>query len=383
MKSRSHSLGRSLTLAALLVAAPAAGLAVDTVDYLSSLRNAAYRLEPAEFGFARANITRGYQVLDRVLDGSHSALGEAENDAADAVAVMWALFDAACAKDQAYEQGSYVVEDRNGYLLQFLKSNDGAFSRMSTHLDKASQITKAGHFGIDVLGSYRAGDASWRPYSPSNPEFVQQNILPARKGTILFIPMAADPAIGLETQHIFIKTEDNGMRTWSGYLHHAWDLVAGRIQKLLQIKQEETARKERIDDGLVRAYRQVLARVPQGRATKLAKDAPKLGVRVMVAEANRLKGLDPALDASIRGFTDTVAARNYDHLAVRTGDEVVFSENDLRLAMKPHLDAPGRPEPAADEAAWEMNLALSTPSVPAAPEEEPRGLFERITSWLW
>jgi hypothetical protein len=383
MTSRRTSLGRSLILAVLLTGGSATGFAVDTVEYLSTVRNASYRLEPNEFGFARENIARGYQVLDRVLDGCHSVLGEAETDATDTVAVMWALFDAACAKDQGYEQGSYVVEDRHGYLLQFLKGNHGTYGRISTHLKEPSRLTQAGHYGIDVLGDYQAGEGSWRPYAASNPAFVQQNILPARKGTILFIPMAADPSIGLHTQHIFIKTEDHGMRTWSGYLHHGWDLVAGRVGKLLGLQTEEVARKERIDDHLAAAWAEVQVRVPRNEATRLSRNAHKIGVRVMVAEARRLQGKDPELDLAIHNFQGLVASRNYDFLDVRTGDEVIFSEIDLRQAMVPHLQARGRLLPAADGDAWMMDFDASSPSLPAPAPEQPKGLLDRMTSWLW
>ena len=128
--------------------------------------------------------------------------------------------------------------------------------------------------------------------------------------------MAADPRIGLETRHVFIKMEDHGLRTWHGYLNHAWDFLTGTILRLNN--GPEVARKERIDGDLTEAYNRMVHTLPVAHRALLDPNAKALGVRVMVAQAERVKamGAGAKADAAADGFLRRVEARNLDHLQV-------------------------------------------------------------------
>lgn len=375
---------------ALLAAAPAA-LRADAVDYLRHSVAPRYQLEMNETHFAEKNIQKGRAILDRILDDRYDYLGDEATYGTDLVAVMWALFDAGVAKGQGYEQGSFVVEDRDWRLFDFLRGNGGAYARHSSHLKRATRLTNAGHYGIDILGSYQAGAADWKPYSCLNPAFVQQNILPARKGTILFVPMPAGRDMHLATNQIFIKMEDHGIRTWYGYANHAWDFITGTCLGLGGGSGE--ARKERVDPHLARRYKAMIGRVPAAWFTADTPIAHELGVRAMMHEADRLGRAflaDQGFRQAHAEFTAAVDAKGYDHLAMRTGDEVIFTQAELRQAIAGPAN-PALAHASASPDDWERDLpeaaewepeAAASAGPPPAPEA-PKGFLATVGSWIW
>ncbi|BDU73252.1 hypothetical protein [Mesoterricola silvestris] len=375
-------------VAALLAAAPATAMA-DAVDYLRTSVAPRYQLELNETTFAQNNIKKGRVILKQILDDQYDYLASDEAYGTYVVAVMWALFDAGVAKGQGYEQGSFVVEDKDWRLFEFLRGNQGSFARHSSHLKKATQLTHAGHYGIDILGSYQAGSADWTPYSSLNPTFVQQNILPARKGTVLFIPMAAGTKVGLETNQLFIKMEDHGIQTWYGFANHAWDFVTGTC--LGMNDPHETARKERIDKQLVKRYQAMISTAPNAQFTADTSIAQELGVRAMVREANRLNGAlgaNPGFRRAHADFTAALDAKGYDHLAMRTGDEVIFTQAELRLAIggpSAEIRNPAVPDTWVTDMAeaddWEPEPAAARAQEPAP--AKAKGFLGTVSSWIW
>lgn len=367
-------------LSLVLAAAPA--FAHDgALAFLSHPDRGRYQLNVDE-GFAGENIQRGYGLLREILDGEYDLLTDRRTDGLDVVAVLWSLYDAAARKGQAYEQGSFMVEDRDGYLFQFLAGNHEAGQRHSSHLHRASRITQAGHFGIDILGAYEPNARVWTPHSEERPNFAQQNILPARKGTVLFIPMAADPRIGLAARHVFIKMEDHGLRTWHGYLNHAWDFVTGTLLKLNA--GGEGARKERIDPEFTGAYRRMVDALQDGHRARLHPHAAELGLRVMRAQAAAVLAMPAGERAHLEAgaFLALVEARGLDHLDVRTGSEVVFSENELRQAAAAHGPA-DRGRKASPDWVVDMPGDLAEVHTPARlPAPKAQGLLDAVWSWM-
>ena len=378
----------------ILAAVPTIAMA-DAVTYLNRSVAPKYKLEMNEATFAQNNIDKGYGILNRVMNGQYDYLTHQETDATDVVAVMWALFDAGVAKGQGYEQGSFVVEDSNWHLYHFLRGNQEAASRHSSHLSRATRLTNAGHYGIDILGSYQAGSPDWAPYSTLNPAYVQQNILPARKGTILFIPMQAGANVGLANNQIFIKMEDHGMKTWHGWAHHAWDFVTGTCLGL-GVDPNEAARKERVDKHIASLYQSMLKTLPNAQVTAHTTHAKDLGVRVMVAEAGRLRTVaqgNPGFTGALAAFEAAVAAKNYDNLGMRTGDEVIFTQAQLQLRIDHHQGGARVNTAVADTSDWESDMgdaldvapelnAAQSAAAAAAPAES-RGFMGTLSSWLW
>jgi hypothetical protein len=304
----------------------------ETVRFLKDDRRGHYRLEDAEGQFARNNIVRGYGVLQRVMDGTYVPRGTEADHSRDMAALMWALYDSSVHAGKPYEQGSFVVEDRDGRLFGFLSRCPGASLRISSHLKSATRITGAGHYGIDMLGSYRPGDSGWEPSLYG----YEQKVLPARKGTVLFIPLFKDEAIGLDRQYVFIKMEDHGLQTWSGWAMHGWDFVAGTVLGMKGPSKDFT-RKERVDPALAASYEKILRHLPPELKGASALQAKGLGVRAMLAQAKAMEGKvqGPAMEA-IEEFRGKVKAKGYDHEAVRTGDEIIFSHEELREAVTAH-----------------------------------------------
>jgi hypothetical protein len=388
------SLCRKLIFSLILAAVPTIAMA-DAVTYLNQSVAPKYKLEMNEATFAQNNIDKGYGVLNKVMNGQYDYLSNQDNDATDVVAVMWALFDAGVAKGQGYEQGSFVVEDSNWYLYNFLRGNQEAASRHSSHLGRATKLTNAGHYGIDILGSYQAGASDWTPYSTLNPSYVQQNILPAKKGTILFIPMQAGQNVGLTTNQIFIKMEDHGMKTWSGWAHHAWDFVTGTCLGL-GVDPNEAARKERVDKNIASLYLKVVKTLTNAQVTAHTTNAKELGVRVMVAEANRLSTVaqdNPGFTQALAAFTAAVDAKNYDNLGMRTGDEVIFTQAELQRSIDRHHGGSQLNAALADSSDWESDMGDAMEAAPelnaaqqaavAAAPAESKGFLGTLSSWIW
>ena len=362
----------ALALALTLAAGPAIARNV-ALEFLDQPERGQYQLNVSK-DFAKDNIQRGYGLLQTILDGNHDGLTDRQTDGLDVVAVMWALYDAAAQKGQAYDQGSFMVEDRDGHLFQFLLGNHEAVARHSSHLHKASRLTQAGHYGIDILGRYQPGERTWTPHSDDHPNFVQQNILPAQKGTILFIPMAADSRIGLEVRHVFIKMEDHGLRTWHGYANHAWDFITGTLLKLKG--GQEVARKERIDPRFTQAYQAMLEKLEDQHRSTLDPHAADLGLRVMRAQAVAVKGLPAGQEAHRRAdaFIERVDASGLDHLNVRTGGEVVLPESELRHGMAANGIQQATQQASLD---WVIDMPKDLPEVLVRPRS-PRFRADRV-----
>jgi len=386
-----QSFGSKLIFPLMLAVVPTVAMG-NAVTYLNHSVASNYKLEMNEATFAQNNIAKGYGILNKVMNGQYDYLSNQETDATDVVAVMWALFDAGVAKGQGYEQGSFVVADSNWHLYHFLRGNQEAASRHSSHLARATRLTNAGHYGIDILGSYQAGSADWAPYSSLNPAYVQQNILPARKGTILFIPMRAGQNVGLTTNQVFIKMEDHGVKTWYGYAHHAWDFITGTCLGL-GVDPNEAARKERVDKNIASLFQKMVKALPNAQVTADTGNAKDLGVRVMVAEANRLSTAaqgNPGFAGAFAAFSAAVAAKNYDNIGMRTGDEVIFTQAELQVSIDRHH---GGQVAVTDASDWESDLgdvmtaapqltAAQNAALPAAPAET-KGYLGTLSSWFW
>jgi hypothetical protein len=187
----------------------------------------------------------------------------------------------------------------------------------------------------------------WAPYvSGAQGVRKQAHVLPSRKSHILFGQIPADEQTGLKTNHVFIKMEDNGLTTPEGFFNHSLsyvDAVNRRIMAKVNAgkgtaKAPSTVnRRERVDQDIVLAYKKVLniyiPLVPKNGVSQSMKDAPKIGLRTMVENVEKLGNKYPQhfrkVNASVTKFYELLVEKNYDHLDTRTGDEVVFSSAEL------------------------------------------------------
>jgi hypothetical protein len=401
---------KTAALALAVMAGPVL-TAQSAVEFLDQPARGPYRLNVDE-AFARHNVQRGYGLLREILDGDYDLLAaDRQADGLDVVAVLWALYDAAARKGQAYDQGSFMVEDPRGYLVQFLLGNNRATVRRSSHLKRATRLANLNHYGIDILGGAPSGGREWTPYGGDPAHFRQQNILPAQKGTILFVPLPADrprstnPAgeadrpgganavaataedrrLGLRTAHVFIKMEDNGLQTWSGYLNHALDFVSGEARKLVSWGGGGVERKERVAEDLTDLYDRMMASLHVPANVERVAHARELGLRTMKTQAEIVQRTVPD------GTTAQVLASRFldrlgglDHQDVRSGYEVVFSEAELRAAAG---DARIERAPRAEGDGWldagTLPAGLDPAPAPASgANPNPPGWSGWARSWL-
>ena len=390
------------------------------VPFLLHEAQPAYRLDPSERAFARFQVQRGYELLRQVLlDLDYDYLAtDRTTDGQDLVAVIWALYDAAARKGQAFDQGSLVVEDREGRLFGCLSANFHASQRRSSAMQAATRLTQASQHRLDIQGTFNAagpaGSWEWTPHSEANPDCRQQNILPARKGSLVCIPLAADASIDLAHTHVFIKLEDHGVNTWSQYLSHELDRARLSLRRQFQslagslehrvpgagsvkrwIQGPELDRRELLDVDLARSYAALVEVTPP----ELRDAKADLGLRTMKAHAERLLAwleraedwceggrvwVSPAQsrpnardgewvqvrcpmeeDIYNRAHDFLGKLRDWDHLEVRTGSEVILAEAELRQALDERVD-PRAIQPATLD--WDLDFPMDSP---AEPNEEP------------
>lgn len=366
-------------LAALLISCLPA--AADTTAYLTTSVGSAYRLRPEEVPFAQENVRLGYRLLGQVLEGTYLYYPDPAVSEAHTAAVAWALFDAAVAKGQGFEQGAFVVEDPDGRLFSFFRDNERSYKRVSSHLKPLTRRTGVAHHGLDMRGARPAG-------LPAHPDAGEHALLPARKRTLLFIPMLPGAGTELGRRHLFLKLEDHGLEGLGAFIRHGFDYLHTTVMGF-GATPAERARKERVDPALARAYRRLLDHIPaSGRAhlTPASYAAADLGVRAMVAEWARLKPViqqDPALFDLGRDFAGALANKRYDHLDVRTGDEVIFSRGDLRAAVEAHRAGAGLAQDwLEDDQDWE-HAGDPGPVPEAVPASAPKaGWGAWAASWF-
>jgi len=353
----------------------------DTAAYLTRCVGAPYRLRPEEIPFAHENVRLGYRILGQVLAGTYLYYPDPGLSEAHTAAVAWALFDAAVAKGQGFEQGAFVVEDPDGRLFSFFRDNERSYQRLSSHLKPMTRRTGVGHHGLDMRGARPAG-------LPAHPDAGEHALLPARKRTLLFIPMLPGPGTGLERRHLFLKLEDHGLEGLGAFIRHGFDYLHTTVMGFGSTPPER-ARKERVDPALARAYRRLLDHISApGRAhlTPASYGAAELGVRAMVAEWQRLKPViqeDPALFDLGRAFAGALAHKRYDHLDVRTGDEVIFSRAELGAAVETHREGAGLGrEWLEDDQDWELEADPGPVPASLPPPAPKAGWGAWAASWF-
>lgn len=288
----------------------------------------------------QARLDNGRALLNSIYAGN-AELGPSIDNVAD---VLLFLEAKAIQTGNAFTEGAFNIEDREGKLARWLDSCPERYQRSSSHLENQTRVQVDGHLnthrGIDIPSGIRG--------------------LTSDKTTLLFGTIPADNTLGTE-RRIFLKMESHGCRLstlsrgdrvaglaqgdradrpvhasdFKTMLGHACSFIATRGQG-----SAEGSRKERVPDSVKATYKRLLERAPEGTALgdKLREHDPLntgSGLRIMTRNLSAAveAGMDfAAVEREIRAFDDAInAMRDRSHMDVRIGNEVVFDMNELGL----------------------------------------------------
>ncbi len=237
------------------------------------------------------------------------------------------LFKLAVEKGQGFEEGTFLVEDPQGSIYNFLDKYPEASDRTSSHLVEYFQrkypekvTTHAGKKATRVRGIDVVQDVNL--YNPFG-----ESMIPTQGGKRhLFFMRVGD--------YTLIKPENWGT-SWSDILPHGYEFVVAQARKTPALQayfgtdDEPNYRKERIPGKLLNHYKEIVGIYPN--SDELTARAKAYGIHEMVDNLQRIKQ-DQNIDASIRQkarLLFEVIQGDYDHLDVRIGREVIITQDEL------------------------------------------------------
>lgn len=270
--------------------------------------------------------------------------------------VMWFLYSRAVAKNQAFDEGTFIIQDEQhrlyDYLMNYVKLvnpyikgtladpetnmslNPYAYSRASSHFiqEQKSTAYNGRHYGIDIR---------------FQGEYVAQALLPAQKSHVLFSKIADNL--------IFIKFENVGLAPQSA-MYHGAEFVAAQarkkndalskyleetflktipdtVQYYLGSDDDPTYRKERTPRDFVNTCRiaAIAGRLSPEQIESFVKLAMSKGIHGVLAE---IDGPEYPLaqhqkDALKKYIIELEAKEGLDYQHIRYGREVILMQQDL------------------------------------------------------
>lgn len=263
--------------------------------------------------------------------------------------IMWALYDIAAERKLYFTEGTFVLEDKNLALFNYLTSIQETYLRSSSHFKKYNTR----HYGLDLAG------------------------LPCNKRTILFGH--------LNGNLIFIKPENFGTKNISDTIEHGKEYIIAQARKIeflrnlfnLASDQDPEFKKERIPANLIQRFSalikklepdtqtqalhinsvndygiQKIAQILKAYITNFPKLQPILhepelnvsGSWVMISKAD-IDEMRDLLNETV-DFLEELATE--DNIALRSGYEIIITQVDikraLRLTNKPQQEHPEESE---------------------------------------
>lgn len=288
-------------------------------------------------------VNNGFKVYQSIDNGT-AVTPASKSDIRDFMTFLTAR---ASQKTASFSSGAFNLPDPGSKIRNFLDSSREVYQRSSTHIEGFSDHPGCGHRGIDLK-------------------------LPHGMGTLLYGAMN-DGVMGTRGDRLFLKMESHGCRISTlssdsvdaqgpqsrpkrffsdllSAVKHGW----GAIKSLLGLQKTEGTRKERLDKGVERDFKNLVelakASGKKGLVEILNRDNPAgtrtgQGVRTMMANIDRVLGteytthietgmrvkvstLPPDLKAQLTSFKNELKAR-YDHTEHRIGNEIVLDEDEL------------------------------------------------------
>lgn len=261
------------------------------------------------------------------------------------IALIWFFYSQAIENNQIFEEGTFVLEDVgwriNNFLMGYVQTYGGtvaglkakkwfnqlltgtiadpdlnasfnpfAYPRESSHFTVSQQQFR--HYGIDI----RFGNSGELP------------LLPAGKRHLLF--GKSDP----KRQLLFIKPENFGLYYKDGFIYHGKELGESKARKLgFTTKSDDdiSYAKERVPTAFLKDFTQALQEsgMDKDSIARLLALAQKddEGIKILYVDSALLQ--KPALKALEEKY-----ANLYTHLRLRTGREVILTDQDLRTILR-------------------------------------------------
>jgi ubiquitin C-terminal hydrolase len=247
----------------------------------------------------------------------------------------------------SFSEGAFNIPDPEGHLHKYLDSSRDAYQRVSSHTEGFQAAEGGKHRGIDFEGGAR-NPGELLPYDMGS-------LLYGKLGTERLGNGAGGSMPGMPEQRIFLKNESHGAflfpprnrddpgpdrgwkaRDWSQAVGHALSYLATRGGG-----SAEGTRKERIPDTVKNEFRALTrdSTLPDDIKTILQGDNPtdnSMGIRIMNRNAatalNEAKSTGQPYETieKLKTFIDTLG-RNYNHLDVRIGNEVILDLTQLGI----------------------------------------------------
>lgn len=248
--------------------------------------------------------------------------------------ISWFLMSCALKKGQGYEEGTFVLEDPEQRLYNFLLKNPSKHSRQSTHFTGRSSPQ---HYGVNIFN----------------------NLMPAEKRTLLFALVENMPSLGAGEKILFIKPEnfsaDMGViknpQLIGEFAGHTKEYILSKGNKLLFTGSDdlETMRKERVPVDVLNAFLELNEKISQhpefaqrvsaavaslGKRDLSVKENSKLwGISYMISYVTAIKKLEKQPEGlNYEAFDKSVSS--FDHSELRTGREVILSVKEFCGALR-------------------------------------------------
>ena len=262
----------------------------------------------------------GYTLLHALLERKHGQPVPAAT-ADNLGLIIWFLRAKAEKKGQGFERGSFVVEDPNGHLWAWIQQIPGLYNR-----------------GIGVGSKRTRGSSHLREYHPTSYGVDTNNVPWAEMHTLLLIPFT-HAATG--TPYLFLKPETAGTATVGARAEHMVQYAKSRHRGHEAIRQ----RREDTPRDLVNAFSNVIERAKimcnlhssctrENADARIAaldqalKEGKKWGMwkmRTIIGNFSPQENEDAKHE--INAFN--TVCNQYDHMALRRGEEVIFTSDEL------------------------------------------------------
>ena len=232
-------------------------------------------------------------LRENLLNGYEPQNNEQNYYTKKVTGLIWFLMAKAISKNQGFEEGTFIIEDPQKTIYEFL-NKAFAYHRRSSHLPHQSD---SNHQGLD--------------FSPKQ--------LPASKTHVLFFPFSLN-----DQQFIFIKPENHGLQKIDDAIWHAWELILAQSRKFSPWGSDEQHgwRKERIPASEADQFNALVQNLPGGKEAvlKAGKSSRGEGIHVMWKFLSSIENPSEELQ-KFKAQLET----DYDHLNTRIGCEGRFA----------------------------------------------------------
>lgn len=213
-------------------------------------------------------------------------------------------------KGQGFIKGMIVFEDKDHRIADFFKSSTETYTRLSSHW-KGRRVEK------EVYG-------------------MDSEELPGGLRTAHFGQLTVKGEDG--KQWSFIKPELWGTKTWVHWFGHAIAYIYTRPAEILGRESKDCHRRERLPKSDQKKFAKLYTQITgEKEISKELKNAIKVnGISAMVAFLDaKLKGaVSMPILSAINLFLENLHTSYRDHLDLRTGREVVFTQAEFDLDIE-------------------------------------------------